>query len=611
MMRGSSSPAMRSRSPRRAGVVALLLSATLAAFPTPSPATAGVLSGTVFHDLDNDGTRDEGEPGVPGVVVNASGPPVVTDAAGEWTLAVVAAPVRVRVSTGWYRSQCDGLDCAAGPGPDNDFEVDNQFITVTVDGAVGGRLDVGLLPDWPGGYPIPPVPVPSNNVDVAARLSWIWPSTAGNCYRTADPRHHACVIGDSPAGLLQISNEGTTPLSGISGFIQIPPRTRIRPAVPSTTPGNSPDITAFEIGPIDPLTNRAPFQLIGTLRPAGAAQYVLKARIEAGTPDSATPLLTANPYIPNEMVVTITSPVDPDGCLADPCARGQHDKQAPDDNTDFHGWQVVSARIVATPAAAEFGVVPVGAVGTTTVSLQNTGATATTIRSFDLTGDAAGDFAIVDATSCLARQLRPGSTCRVDVTLDPAIVGERSATMVVHSTHALDATVPLGGRRPPPPTITSVSPTGAQPGATITFVGTNLASTVGSTTVRFTGSSPVVVTASPDGTRFSVIVPADALQGTITVSTDGGSTSTNLFVVRRAPTDITFSPGSGVAGTVVTIRGNNLKGTTGVWFGGIPATFTVNNANQITATVPAAAKTGRVKVTNPWGTASSVASFTV
>jgi hypothetical protein len=65
-----------------------------------------------------------------------------------------------------------------------------------------------------------------------------------------------------------------------------------------------------------------------------------------------------------------------------------------------------------------------------------------------------------------------------------------------------------------------------------------------------------------------------------------------------------FTPTSGPAGTVVTITGANLTGATDVSFGGVAAaSFTVNSATSITATVGSGA-TGLVTVVTPSGTAS-------
>ena len=78
------------------------------------------------------------------------------------------------------------------------------------------------------------------------------------------------------------------------------------------------------------------------------------------------------------------------------------------------------------------------------------------------------------------------------------------------------------------------------------------------------------------------------------------------------PTITSFSPTGGLAGTVVTVLGSNFTGATAVRFNGTPAaSFVVNSATQLTATVAAGTSTGPVAVEGPAGTATSAASFVV
>jgi hypothetical protein len=72
--------------------------------------------------------------------------------------------------------------------------------------------------------------------------------------------------------------------------------------------------------------------------------------------------------------------------------------------------------------------------------------------------------------------------------------------------------------------------------------------------------------------------------------------------VSPEPFITSFSPTIGVAGTVVTITGNNFTGVTAVSFGGVAASsFTVNSSTSITAIVGSGAA-GNVSVTNNYGT---------
>jgi len=71
------------------------------------------------------------------------------------------------------------------------------------------------------------------------------------------------------------------------------------------------------------------------------------------------------------------------------------------------------------------------------------------------------------------------------------------------------------------------------------------------------------------------------------------------------------APASGKVGTSVQILGTNLRGATSVTFNRTAASFTVVSGTLITATVPAGATTGIVKVVTPRGTLSSNLSFQV
>jgi hypothetical protein len=78
------------------------------------------------------------------------------------------------------------------------------------------------------------------------------------------------------------------------------------------------------------------------------------------------------------------------------------------------------------------------------------------------------------------------------------------------------------------------------------------------------------------------------------------------------PTITSFSPTSGPVSTLVAIDGANFTGATAVQFNGTPATeWSLHSASRIYARVPAGATTGKISVTNPSGTGTSTANFTV
>jgi IPT/TIG domain len=136
------------------------------------------------------------------------------------------------------------------------------------------------------------------------------------------------------------------------------------------------------------------------------------------------------------------------------------------------------------------------------------------------------------------------------------------------------------------------------------------------------------VLGSDAGCGFAV-APSSTLNGLVDLNSDVAITSADtctdgcffghnvtLGLVQiegstSAPTITSFSPTSGPVGTTVTINGTNFTGATSVKFNGVTATFIVNSATKITATVPTGATTGRISVTTPGGTATSTSDFTV
>ncbi len=159
----------------------------------------------------------------------------------------------------------------------------------------------------------------------------------------------------------------------------------------------------------------------------------------------------------------------------------------------------------------------------------------------------------------------------------------------------------------PAPTIATVSPTQGPAGTVVTITGTGFdyvqSVTVGGRPVQFTVVNPTTIT---------FLMPAEGLSGRVVVTTLGGTaTSTVSFTVALTPVITSFSPGAGKVGSTVTIFGNNLAYARQVTVGGKPAIFRVVSSAMVTATVPSGAVTGKITVTTPYGTATSVKSFYV
>jgi hypothetical protein len=159
-----------------------------------------------------------------------------------------------------------------------------------------------------------------------------------------------------------------------------------------------------------------------------------------------------------------------------------------------------------------------------------------------------------------------------------------------------------------PPTITGFTPTSGSIGSVVKITGTKFADAVA---MRFNGVSADFIIDS--ATQVSATVPPGATAGPLSIVTpEGTATSANSFTVTTTPVITGITPNSGNVGTVVVIAGANLDGATAVSFNGTAAIpFTVDSPQQITATVPAGATTGKITVTTPNGTAQSGGVFTV
>jgi len=157
------------------------------------------------------------------------------------------------------------------------------------------------------------------------------------------------------------------------------------------------------------------------------------------------------------------------------------------------------------------------------------------------------------------------------------------------------------------PAFVSLLPYSGKVGKVIEFLGQGFVS--GKTTVSFNGTAakPTVVSS----TYLTAPVPNGATTASVTVTTSGVTLTSNR-IFRVTPQITSFKPTSGAVGTVVTITGVSLIQTKKVTFGGVAATsFSITSDLQVKATVPTGAKTGKIVITTPGGTATSPGVFTV
>ncbi len=325
-----------------------------------SATPTGTASGVVYRDANNNGVRDATEVGVAGIVVSSPTTSTVTNGSGAWSLQITGKQ-QLQVYTGWYRTQCNGLDCPVGPGADQDFKVEYQKLVANANAANNPRLDVGVTPDWNGSYPIPRAPILVNATDVSLRISFLKPTgnaTRSNCFRTKDPANRACAIGDRPQFLVQVYNEGTTPIPTPSGHLQIPAGTQVVSITPSANPANHAGLGPITYGALDPATRRIRFTTTGTLAPGAVGLYNLTLEVLPGAPIT-TSLQTSGEY-PNPVGVRLTSlsnDAEGDICASNAltCPWGVTDRQVMPDNSDTVGFAIVAAigsTTTVTPAPA-------------------------------------------------------------------------------------------------------------------------------------------------------------------------------------------------------------------------------------------------------------------
>ncbi len=278
---------------------------------------------------------------------------------------------------------------------------------------------------------------------------------------------------------------------------------------------------------------------------------------------------------------------------------------------------------------------------TRTVTLSNIGFARMTVSSIrtDLGLNAANFVVAPGGDNCTGQGLDPGASCTVTVQFAPPVSGATAGThwgsLVMYSDGADSPhqTI-LKAEVPPAPVITSVGPARTARGTTVTitgsgllnvsqirFVGTNATAGVGAlVTPTAFGADPAVVGTASDGTRLWATLPAGAAQGgtyAVQVTALGGTvTSTgSITAFGTAPALGSFAPAGGAPGTTVTITGLNFTDglvpaspiVSAVSFGGVPAaSFTVVNDTTITAVAPAGGIDGRIAVTTPLGTVTSV-----
>jgi hypothetical protein len=190
------------------------------------------------------------------------------------------------------------------------------------------------------------------------------------------------------------------------------------------------------------------------------------------------------------------------------------------------------------------------------------------------------------------------SPTQLTVTSPPGVAGTIDVTVTTeHGTSATGAMTKF--TYAPPPTVTSVIPSGGPTagGTTITISGTGFME--GSTSVSFAGTTASGVTVV-SSTQLTAVLPPGAT-GTvpIKVMTPGGTSNAGNFTYIPRPTVGSVGPSSGpsTGGTQVTISGSGFTSDATVKFGDAAASGVTVSADGTRITAPSPAGTGTVDVT--------------
>ncbi len=493
---------------------------------------------------------------------------------------------------------------------------------------IGGALEgmgVSLTPD--GNTALLGGPADGGNEDWRG-AAWVF-TRSGSTWTQEEPKFFATphAAYDQQGFNVALSGDGRTALLGAAntGVVWVFETTAPPPTIASFSPvsgvtGSSVSITGSNLTGASSVSFgslNAAFSVVSDTEvdatvPDGAVAGRVSVRTPGGTATSATD------FSPSLSVTGFSPGSGPPGTVVDIHGIGF----APASSVKFNG---VSATSVSFVSSGEVdATVPAGATSGP-VSVTNASAPAGTVRSRSsfLLPPAIGSFspgsgitgsqvtltgtdfngAIGVRFGSLAAQFTVDSATQITATVpDGAVVGKISVTTPVGtgtSSATFSPTLSLRGFSPdsgPSGTQVDITGVGFTPGSVVRFSGTGARTT-------FVSSG-----------ELTALVPLGATTGPISVTNTGAPVGTvrsaGSFTLTAPPPSIgSFSPASGITGSVVTITGSSLGTATGVKFAGLQAQFSVDSGTQISATVPDGAVPGKISVTTPTGVATSGQDF--
>jgi YD repeat-containing protein len=158
--------------------------------------------------------------------------------------------------------------------------------------------------------------------------------------------------------------------------------------------------------------------------------------------------------------------------------------------------------------------------------------------------------------------------------------------------------------------ISALLPSITYAGASISIQGIGFSAVTTDNSVTI-GGVPAVVTAATS-TALTVIVPATANSGSVTVTVGGDTAVSPHSITVLRPSITAFSPARVSPGATVTITGTNLNvvpGTASITVGGVTASILSITSSFITFVAPAAS--GHIKLLTSYGEATSATSLIV
>lgn len=445
--------------------------------------------------------------------------------------------------------------------------------------------------------------------NTGATTAAITVSSAGSYSVTA--LNGSCVSANAATATVTISPLPTTPITSAAlSTLVLGQSTTLKVVNPQsgvtytwTGPGLPP---GGSVGPNATVTPPA----IGTI------SYIVTARTSAGCSTTATRSVTVNTPPPSIASFTPTSSIV-GGSITISGTNFTGTTTVLFNGVAAAGFSVLnSTTITATvPATASTGKLTISTAAGTTLSAgtfkitptlssfsPGTGSpgTTVTVSGSGFTGATAVKFGIVAATSFTV----------VNATTINTIVPANAVTGKIAVTTG-GGTATSANNFTVGPIITGLLPTQGAPGSVVLVQGLNF---VSGTTVTINGV-PATTTYN-SAKQLTVIVPMSATTGVVRATNPNGMavSPTNFTVVSGVlPTITSFAPTTNViAGTAITLTGTNFTGATLVRFNNVnAASFTVNSATSITATVPAGALSGKLYVATPAGMAQSAGSLTI